>query len=106
MIKLLINALLVLGFVALILALVLGLSRLRAVEETDAAVDTMLDTENQAKAYAAEKEILDDSQVTVKVTETKETASEEESIAEKSTTTKTTTTSDDALVKGFLEGIE
>lgn len=78
--------LLVLGFVAIILALILGLSRLRAVEETDAAVDSMLAAESQAEAYAAEKEILEDSQVTVKITETK--------------------TSDDALVKGFLEGVE
>jgi hypothetical protein len=102
--KLLINALLVLGFAAVVLGFVLGLSRLRAVDETEVAIDTMLETENQAAAYAVEKEILDQSKVTVTVTTAEENTSEEEN---KTTTTKTTTpSSDDALVSGFLEKLE
>ncbi len=66
--KLLINALLVLGFAAAILGLVLGLSKLRAVDNSEAAVETMLETESQEEAYAAKKEIFEQSQVTVTVT--------------------------------------
>ncbi len=105
--KLLINALLVVGFAVVVLGFVLGLSRLRAVDESEAVVDTLLDTESQIAAYAAEKEILDQSQVTVTVTPAEEVASEEKNkTTTKIPTTKTTTpSSDDTLVTDFLEKV-
>lgn len=80
--KLLINGLLILVFITLIVALILGLSKLRAVDTSDAEVDSLLDEQEQA--IANEKAVQEQTAVKVSVTATS---------ANKTNTSKSTTTS-------------
>jgi hypothetical protein len=77
--KLIINALLVFGFVAITVALFVGLNSLRAVDEVGAAVDAY----DYEEAYAEEVAIQEESGVTVTVVdnveETDVNSAEEES---------------------------
>ena len=79
--KLLINGLLILVFIALIVAVVMGLSKLRAVDTSDAEVDSLL--EGQEQAVADEKAVQEQTAVKVSVSNTS---------TNKTNTSKTTTT--------------
>ncbi len=80
--KLLINGLLILVFISLIVAVVMGLSKLRAVDTSDAEVDSLL--EGQEQAVADEKAVQEQTAVKVSVSNTS---------TNKTNTSKTTTTS-------------
>ncbi|MBI5002874.1 hypothetical protein HZC31_05785 [Candidatus Woesearchaeota archaeon] len=83
--KLLINGLFILVFIALIVAVVMGLSKLRAVDTSDAEVDSLL--EGQEQAIADEKAVQEQAAVKVSVSNT----SANKTNTSKTTTTKTTT---------------
>ena len=87
--KLLINGLLILVFIALIVAVVLGLSKLRAVDTSDAEVDSLLD--GQEQAIADEKAVQD--QVAVKVSVSNTSANKTNTSKTTTTTSKTSTSS-------------
>ena len=71
--KLLINGLLILIFIILIIAIVMGFSKLRAVDSSDAEVDSLLD--GQEKAVADEKAVQEQTAVKVSVSNTSKTSS-------------------------------
>ncbi len=109
--KLLINGLLALVFVIILVALFSALMNLRATDETDAAVDS-LDQEQQS-ALTQEKVVVEQTSVTVSVsngttngtknaTKTTNTSTTSTSAKASSATKKTTTTSSDADVNSFL----
>ncbi len=62
--KLLINGLLLLGFVIIIVSVIVGLSRLRAVNNVEIAIDAY----DFQEAYATEQAIQQDSGVNVSIT--------------------------------------
>lgn len=78
--KLLINGLLILVFIALLVAVIMGLSKLRAVDTSDAEVDDLI--EGQEQAVADEKAVQEQTAVKVSVSNT---------TANKTNTSKTTT---------------
>ena len=84
--KLLINGLLILVFIALIVAVVMGLSKLRAVDTSDAEVDSLL--EGQEQAVADEKAVQEQSAVKVSVSNT---STNNTNTSKSTSTTKTTT---------------
>ena len=101
--KLIINGLIVIGFVAIILGIILGLSQLRAVDEAGAAVDAY----DYQTAYDTAEAIEEESSVTVTVSGNAETGDDSLDTPEETTekTTKTTTEeSNDDLVNSFLNG--
>jgi hypothetical protein len=76
--KLIINGLLIVGFVAVVVGLFVGLNSMRAVDEVGAAVNGY----NYEQAYATEVAIQEESSATVTVSdsdESTEEVSEEES---------------------------
>ncbi len=87
--KLLINGLLILVFISLIVAVVMGLSKLRAVDTSDAEVDSLL--EGQEQAVADEKAVQEQTAVKVSVTNT--SANKTNTPKSTTTTSKTSTTS-------------
>ena len=97
--KLLINGLLVLVFVALFIALVLALSRLRAVDETEASVDEV--TAGQEAALTEEIAIVEQTAVKVNVGNSTNTS---KTITSKTNTSKTTAHADED-VDAFLNGL-
>jgi hypothetical protein len=97
--KLLINGLLFVGFVAIIVGIILGLSQLRAVDEAGAAVDAY----NYQEEYDTAEAIEEQSSVTVTVSDNAETGDDSPDTPDK-TTEKTPEESNDDLVNSFLNG--
>lgn len=103
--KLLINGLLILVFIALIVAVVMGLSKLRAVDASDAEVDSLL--EGQEQAVADEKAVQEQTAVKVSVTNTSKTnTSKSTTTSSSSTTTSQTDSSADGDIDDFLNELE
>jgi len=63
--KLIINGLIIAVFVVVIAGVIVGLSKMRAVDEAGAVIDAY----DYADAYAVQKEVLDESSVTITVSE-------------------------------------
>ena len=106
--KLLINGMLILVFIILIIAVIMALSRLRAVDETESNVNEMMQTQDQA--LAEEKEIVEQTAVKVNVGNTTSTmatnASKTTATENKNTTTAAkTTSSNDTDVNEFLNSL-
>src|SRR3989338_4696215 len=91
--KLIINGLLILVFIVLIVAVVMGLSKLRAVDTSDAEVDSLL--EGQEQAVADEKAVQEQAAVKVSVsnTSTNNTNTSKSTSTTKTTTSKTSSSS-------------
>lgn len=104
--KLIINGLLILVFVVLIIAVILGLSKLRAVDETEEQIADLIAT--QDSAIAEEKVIQEETAVKVTVsnenTNSTSTSKTTSSSSSKKTAQKTTTTDSD--VDDFLNSLE
>ncbi len=102
--KLIINGLLILVFVALIVAVVMGLSKLRAVDTSDAEVDSLL--EGQEQAVADEKAVQEQSAVKVSVSNTSNNTNTSKSTSTTKTTTSKTSSSSsktDASANGDID---
>lgn len=94
--KLLINGLLILVFIVLIVALVMGLSKLRVVDTSDAEVDSLL--EGQEQAVAEEKAVQEQAAVKVSVSNTSANKTNTSS-----TTTKTSSSKTDSSANGDID---
>lgn len=103
--KLLINGLLILVFIALIVAVVMGLSKLRVVDTSDAEVDSLL--EGQEQAVADEKAVQEQAAVKVSVTNTSanKTNTSKSTTSSSSKTTSKTDSSADGDIDDFLSEI-
>lgn len=103
--KLLINGLLILVFIALIVAVVMGLSKLRVVDTSDAEVDSLL--EGQEQAVADEKAVQEQTAVKVSVTNTSanKTNTSKSTTSSSSKTTSKTDSSADGDIDDFLSEI-
>ncbi len=96
--KLLINGLLLLVFIALIVAVVMGLSKLRAVDTSDAEVDALL--EGQEQAVVDEKAVQEQAAVKVSVSNT---SANKTNTSKSTTTTKTTTSKTSSSANGDID---
>ena len=106
--KLIINGLLILVFVVLITAVIMGLSKLRAVDETEEQTADMI--ASQESAIAEEKAIQEETAVKVTVLNATNTSSSDSSkTSSKTSSTSSTsekTTTSDSDVDDFLNSLD